>query len=421
MGSAWADGLAPAVACIRAVACISALSTLSALFTGACRQPAQSERALELETGRRFVGEPAFRRAALERSLAERESSDARLRLASYGAGNGWEALPVSNPEVAPVIAGGVPAFTRLWSSDVERSGDVEWTDQAWRELGRRAFEEWPAQRLPQASRWLPQPPEAQTVDPRRLQAFGVWMDDRARVGGLVWTRYPDGTTEPALSCASCHARPGPSGELSPGVASDFDLGAFVGEPWGKGHVDVTVDGLDNPVAIPDLRATRYQRRLHYSGNLQGSLEALAVRTETLLISARANRVRPPREIAWAIAYYVWSLGERDGVAPAPSPLFAEHCGHCHASATGAGDLVSAGDLGIDDAATRSSARGTGGYRVPSLRGVSQRTRLTHLGWPVTLAEFLDPKRPVTLAGHAFGFELSAEQRAALVRELEQW
>jgi hypothetical protein len=415
MDSARVDRLARTIICIRSAASIFAVSALAVVAMPACRSPAPSERAVELETGRRFLADPAFRRAALERSLAERDNGDARLRLASYGASNAWETLPVSNPEVAPIIAGAVPAFTTLWS------GRLESTEGAWRELGRRAFEAWPAQRLPQAARWLPRASEPQNVDPGRLAALGVWTDDRALVGGLVWARYPDGTVEPALSCASCHARPGPSGELQPGVASDFDLGALVNEPWGKGRVDVTVDALDNPVAIPDLRATRHQRLLHYSGNLRGSLEALAVRTETLLIGARANQVRPPREIAWAIAYYVWSLGESAGAAPAPSPLFAEHCGHCHASSTGAGELVAAAHLGIDDAATRSSARGTGGYRVPSLRGVGGRTRLTHLGWPITLAAFLDPRRPAAFAGHAFGFELSAEQRAALVRELEQW
>jgi hypothetical protein len=405
MGSAWADSLARASAWFSVI-CI--------LLSPSCRSPAASERASELETGRRFVNEPEFRRAALEQSLAGRDDGDARLRLASYGAGRGWEALPVINPEVAPIIAGATPAFGKLWS------GHVEWTEAALLELGRRAFEEWPAQRLPQAARWLPPASEPQHVDPRRLDAIGVWTDERARLG-LVWARYPDGTTEPAVSCASCHARPGASGQLLPGVSSDFDLGALVAEPWGRGHVDVTVDGLDNPVAIPDLRATRYQLRLHYSGNLINRLEALAVRTETLLITARANRVRPPREIAWAIAYYVWSLGEPARPAPAPSPLFAEHCGHCHASPTGAGELVAVADVGTDDAAARSSARGTGSYRVPSLRGVSQRTRLTHLGWPVTLAEFLDPARHPALRGHAFGFELSQEQRAELVRELETW
>jgi hypothetical protein len=177
-------------------------------------------------------------------------------------------------------------------------------------------------------------------------------------------------------------------------------------------------------VAAPDLRATRFQRRLHHAGDLRNSLEALAVRTETLLITARADVVRPPREVAFAIAYYVWSLGApRPAASPAPAPsaTFAAACGGCHSGATGAGDLVTDVEVGTDGAATASWARGTGGYRVPSLYGVSARPRLTHLGWPIGLRAFLDPTRAERLPGHPFGFSLNPEEREALVAELERW
>jgi hypothetical protein len=52
---------------------------------------------------------------------------------------------------------------------------------------------------------------------------------------------------------------------------------------------------------------------------------------------------------------------------------------------------------------------------------VSQRSGLTHLGWPISLREFLDPTRTSSMPGHAFGFELSPAERDALVHELEQW
>ncbi len=381
----------------------------------ACKTSVAPERAkAELETGRRFVAERSFRREALERSLAMRDNGDARTRLARYAVADQWEALPVLNPAVAPVVRGELPVFARVWA------GDVEWSEPAVLELGRRAFEEWPAQRLPQVARMLSPPSERQSSERRRLDAIGAWQDARGRVGGLVWVRYPDGTTEPALSCATCHARPDAAGRLLPGVPSDFDLGGLVGAGWGAGHVDVTVDARDNPVSAPDLRATRHQRRLHHTGNIHNSLEALAVRTETLLITARENIVRPPREIAFALAYYVWALGQ-GARAPAPSALFREQCGHCHSGATGAGELVSVNKLGTDAAATESSARGTGGYRAPSLYRVSERKRLTHAGWPLTLDQFFDPSRLSTLPGHPFGLHLSAEQRASLVSELGQW
>lgn len=368
----------------------------------------------ELEVGKRFVAERAFRRAALEKSLVNRDG-DARKRLAHYAVPSGWEALPVLNPELAPVVAGEAPALSKLWS------GHVEWTERALLELGRRAFEEWPAQRAPGFARLLgpaTQPPE---LAREQLADVGAWVDDRGRVAGLVWVKYVDGSVEPALSCASCHARPDAAGHLVHGAASDLDLGKLVGEAWGPGRVDVTVDGSTNPVAMPDLRATRHQRRLHHVGNLLNSLEALAVRTETLLITARADVVRPPREVAFAIAFYVWSLGAQRSAAPPPSATFAATCGGCHAGPTGAGDVVADAEVGTDAAAAASSARGTGGYRAPSLYGVSQRSRLTHLGWPIRLSAFLDPSRASSMPGHAFGFELSPAERDALVRELEQW
>jgi len=380
-----------------------------------CARPASQQEPLseELETGRRFVTELPFRRAALVKSLAVTDNGEAKTRLAHYARSGEWEALPVLNAELAPVTLGAEPALTRLWT------GHVAWNEQALLELGRRAFEEWPAQRAPQLASLLG---SAQITSPERRRAVGAWLDDRGRVGGFVWARYADGTTEPALSCASCHARPDSAGHLQHGPASDFDLGALVGEHWGPGRVDVTADARDNAVAIPDLRATRHQERLHHAGNLYGGLGALAVRTETLLITARDNLVRPPRELAFALAYYVWWLGKPErSPEPSPSALFREHCGRCHSGATGAGSIVSAAELGIDAAAAESPLRGTGGYRAPSLYRVSQRRRLTHLGWALTLEQFFDPERLTTHPGHPFGLDLDAERRQALVRELAQW
>jgi hypothetical protein len=393
----------------------AAVVTACALAS-ACGDDAPDSARAEIEIGQRFVGELEFRRAALERSLAVTDNGDARLRLAHYGIAGEWEDLPVLNAEVAPIVQGVVPVFAPLWS------GELEWNEPAVLELGRRAFEEWPAQRQPLLSSLLPAPGAAPAKDGASLDALGVWRDGRGRVGGLSWVRYADGTVEPALSCASCHARPDASGQLVHGPASDLDLGALSGEVWGAGLVDVTVDAQENPVAIPDLRATRHQQRLHHTGNLYNGLEALAVRTETLLITARAEAVRPPREVAFALAYYVWSLGRDERPAPAkPSQVFHDYCERCHSGPTGAGDVVATTLVGTDAAASASSARGSGGYRAPSLYRVSERTRLTHEGWSLTLEQLIDPQRDPTYQGHAFGFELAPEERRALVSELRAW
>lgn len=360
----------------------------------------------DLTVGRRFVDDVAFRRAALEGSIAS-DDGDARLRLAHYGVAGEWEELPLLDAETAPLIDGEEPRFERVWS------GAVEWSREGLLALGRRAFEEWPAQRAP-----LLAPLLAASGDDARLDDIGTWRDARGRVGGFVSVRYADGTTEPALSCASCHARPDANGELVHGAASAFDLGSLTQRAWGAGRVDVTTDGTDNAVAMPDLRATRHQRRLHHAGNLYNDLAALAVRTETLLVTARAEAVRPPRELAFALAYYVWSLGGEEPTPPRRSRVFHDYCERCHFDASGAGDIVSALVVGTDPAVADSTARGSGGYRVPSLYRVSERSQLTHEGWPLTLEQFLEPSRARQYSGHEYGFELDAAERAALVREL---
>jgi len=238
-----------------------------------------------------------------------------------------------------------------------------------------------------------------------------------------VWARYADGTTEPALSCASCHARPDTAGRLLHGAASDFDLGALVGEAWGPGRVDVTTDGEENPVAMPDLRASRHQRRLHHSGNLYNSLGALAVRLETLLITARAEAVRPPREIAFALAYYVWSLGGDEEPAALPrSPVFHDHCGRCHFDVTGAGDVVPVLMVGTDAAAGADSHRRVAGGSPSARRGLPacpSRPRMYHVR---TEGGRHEVDLLLELSGHrVIGIEVKAAAAATLhdARHLE--
>lgn len=380
---------------------------LALLLAAACGSADANDHVpAELELGRRFVDDITFRRTALEDSVVT-DDGDTRLRLAHYAVDGEWEDLPLLDVEAAPVVLGEAPVFERAWQ------GDVEWSRAALLELGRRAFEEWPAQRAPRLTPLL-----AASGDDARLARIGAWRDARGRLGGFVQVRYADGTVEPSLSCASCHARPDASGALLHGGASDFDLGALGEQAWGAGRVDVTSDGMDNPVAMPDLRATRHQRRLHHAGNVQNSLAALAVRTETLLVTARAEAVRPPRQLAFALAYYVWSLAGDEPAAAPRSRVFHDYCERCHFDASGAGDVVSALVIGTDPRVADSTSRGGGAYRVPSLHRVSERTRLTHEGWPLTLAQFLEPSRAREYAGHEYGFELDASERAALVREL---
>jgi hypothetical protein len=79
--------------------------------------------------------------------------------------------------------------------------------------------------------------------------------------------------------------------------------------------------------------------------------------------------------------------------------------------------------------------RGTGYYKVPSLRGVWYRGPFEHNGSVATLEDWFDPRRlgetyvPTgfrgagvktrAVKGHAFGFNLSAEDRQALIAFLK--
>lgn len=160
---------------------------------------------------------------------------------------------------------------------------------------------------------------------------------------------------------------------------------------------------------------------MHWSGNLYNGLDALAVRIETLLIVSSSETVRPPREIAFALALYVWSLaGEVDPAVrdSRGAPIFEEHCSGCHAGVTGAGDPVEASVVGTDGAVARSPARGTGRYRVPSLHRVGSRSRLTHEGRFASVEALLNPARAGSDPSHPFGLELASEERTELIAYL---
>ncbi|HKU44139.1 MAG TPA: hypothetical protein VJR89_38525 [Polyangiales bacterium] len=336
-----------------------------------------------LALGQRFGSDAEFRRGVLEQSLAVHDNDYARLRLVHYA--RDWDALPEWNPRVAPWLAGDVP-LEPVWTASAPG------TREEWLALGKAAFERWPAQRMA-------------ALSAARAAALGIAS------GAVVRVAYTSGVEEAALSCAGCHAARGPDGELQPGPPSDVDLAG-----WGAGRVDVTGDDVENPVAIPDLRAVAHQRRLHWTGNLHNGLLELAVRIETLLITAASSAVRPPREIAFALALYVESLGDEEtsrelAASPRGAAVFERECGRCHAHATGAGDVVSAEEVGTDPTAAVSPERGGAGYRVPSLFRVGERRRLLHDGSIERLDELLQPHA----GGHRFGVELTADDRASLL------
>ena len=91
--------------------------------------------------------------------------------------------------------------------------------------------------------------------------------------------------------------------------------------------------------------------------------------------------------------------------------------------------------IGTDPNLTMNTRRGTGYYKVPSLRGVWNRNMFEHSGSVATLEDWFDPKRlredyvPTgfrgynvktrAVPGHEFGLKLSIEDKSALIAYLK--
>lgn len=186
--------------------------------------------------------------------------------------------------------------------------------------------------------------------------------------------------------------------------------------------------------AIPDLWGLRAQAWLTQAATIRHeSPLALAIRQETQLIDSNHQRVRPPRELVWALTTYLYALYPPPSRAPASDveagrALFATHCASCHANAAYGGDRLPAGLVGTDDALATGSGRGTGSYRVPPLLGVGEGAPYLHDGSVASLEELLSPLRlapgysagirPGPVPGHEAGTRLSEEERGALIRFL---
>jgi len=91
--------------------------------------------------------------------------------------------------------------------------------------------------------------------------------------------------------------------------------------------------------------------------------------------------------------------------------------------------------VGTDPGLTLKTRRGTGYYKVPSLKGVWYRSMFGHSGWCATLDDWFDPRRlrddyvptgfmpygvkTYPVKGHRFGLKLSEDDRKALIAFLK--
>ncbi len=173
-----------------------------------------------------------------------------------------------------------------------------------------------------------------------------------------------------------------------------------------------------------------------------------------------ATQLRYSDEQLYALALYIYSLqpppnpNKFDALAERGQKIFErESCVMCHTpplytnnKLTPAQSFKSPEDhlrsynimpvgVGTDPNLALKTRRGTGYYKVPSLKGVWYRSMFGHSGWCATLEDWFDPRRThddyvptgfkpygvktYAVKGHPFGLSLSEDDRKALIAFLK--
>jgi hypothetical protein len=223
---------------------------------------------------------------------------------------------------------------------------------------------------------------------------------------------------------------------------------------------------------IPDLHATHYSRYLDATGTHRlrgpediGRYAAIITGADPLDFGPHrmlpdAQRYVPYRyadEVLYALGVYVMSLEPPKNPNPPPRDMFSrgeqifthEGCSQCHTppNYTSGGLTLAAGyqlprdhpnrfdvmnrSAGTDSKLALTTRKGTGFYKIPSLRGLWYRPCLMHDCALTSLEEMFDPSRqspeyqprgwnPIgvekrAIPGHAFGLTLSADDKQALI------
>ena len=201
---------------------------------------------------------------------------------------------------------------------------------------------------------------------------------------------------------------------------------------------------FDAPPQIPDLIGIRDRRYLNHTGtHLHRSVGDL-MRYAALAQGAEAGSswgdfrlgpevppfaVRYTDEALYALAQYLYALqppanpNHVDAQSRAGRVVFErEGCGGCHTAPLYTNNrLMPAGEIGTDPELAMLSRRGTGYYKVPSLKGVWYRGPFGHGGTSPTLEDWLDAARLTGRGtrkpspGHEFGLRLKPRDKSALI------
>jgi len=392
-----------------------------------------------------YEADPAYRRAVLVRDLWATDNRYAAQRFERYGlGGTGWDALPERAPAVrrlTPTDRAALRDSGQLALGEVLPLVPDVWpqTDAGWVALGERVFFEYPLRADVLYDALL-------RLDVDLADLGFIQHDDGSWVGLSVFD--DDGVAAVGPTCAQCHGSVGPEGRVTGQLASrTMNVGgvrlAVMGlvpgdlppeiessalgdlDRLGPGRADVQGDTVFNPYAIPDFAGIADLPYLQHNANwLNTDIATMAVRCETLFITSNAERTRIPRVLSWALAAYFRSLPppppsqEPSALSDRGEAVFDDACAGCHEPPLFTSDRrISVEQIGTDPAATESYVRGTGLYRIPSLRGVGWTAPYLHDGSVRSLESLLDPARK--RGGHTVGHELPADDRAALVAFLQ--
>ncbi|MBX9599776.1 MAG: c-type cytochrome [Bryobacteraceae bacterium] len=224
------------------------------------------------------------------------------------------------------------------------------------------------------------------------------------------------------------------------------------------------------PAKVPDLIGIKDRKYIdHTATHLHRGVGDL-MRYAALVTSAEAAEFGPhkmvgkatrrpglrvPDEALFALALYLYSLQPPanpnvfDARAAAGQKLFERECARCHVPPLYTSNQLTLAEgfempknrpasldvlpltVGTDPGLALRTRKGTGYYKVPSLKGVWYRERYLHDGSVASLEEMFHPERlkethepggfrPVgvktrAIPGHPFGLHLKAEERAQIV------
>jgi hypothetical protein len=203
---------------------------------------------------------------------------------------------------------------------------------------------------------------------------------------------------------------------------------------------------FDGPPQVPDLIGIRERRYLNHTGThlhrSAGDLMRYAALAQCAEAGSSWGDFRPgvpafvsryPDEALYALAQYLYALpppvnpNHLDPQSHAGRAVFErEGCGNCHTAPLYTNNkLMTASEIGTDPELAMLSRRGTGYYKVPSLKGVWYRGPFGHGGSSPTLEDWLDAARlngrgtRKPSPGHEFGLRLNPREKSDLIAFLK--